>query len=224
MKKFSILLALIGLVSSTMAQRGPLNGNGVVIRKTFDFRNFDKLKLQDLAGEVSVVVGKPFGIEVEIDENLAPLLNVALLDEGKLLVELARNRNNVLYVEKTNIKVQISLPEISVLEHRSNSDLRVRGIVGRYFRLANTGNGDASVAGTIDTFDLVKEGNGDVDAAGLGAKKIEVRAYGNGNVKVNALQQLSVSGSGNGNVQQVGTGALDKDAQLGGNGRIILRN
>lgn len=224
MKKYSASLLFCLLVSFvSIAQRGPLNGNGVIIKKSFSFKDFDKLRLLDLGGQISVAIGKPFGVDIEIDENLAPLLNVESAD-GKLLIELQGNKNNRLYLEKNKIVVRISMPEISVLEHRGNSSLRVNGIVGRYFRLSNTGNGNADISGSIDTFDLVKEGNGSVDATKLTAKKADVSAFGNGNVELNASQQLAIKGSGNGNVTQVGKGRLEAGSSLAGNGRIITRN
>jgi hypothetical protein len=161
MKTFISISAAFLITFGTFAQMRPLNGNGVILKKSFEYKEFDKIKFQDLAGKVSVEVGQPFKVEIEIDENLADLLEVNQ-NEGKLLVAFTGNRNNKLYVEKTNIRIKVSLPEISVLEHTGNTDVLVNGVIGRYFRLENAGNGDVRLNGTVDELDIVKNGNGDV--------------------------------------------------------------
>jgi hypothetical protein len=215
------LFLFAGMLTS-QAQWKPLKGSGKVVTQSFAFNNFDKVALQDIAGKVEVTIGKAFAIKVEIDDNLLTLLEVSEKD-GKLTVKLANNKNNRLYIEDTRIRVHISMPEASVIENDANSDLLVRGIVGRYFRLENYGNGDAIINGTIDELEVTKGGNGNVNASGLSAKVAKVKASGNGDVTVNANQQFWVSGNGNGNVTNTGTARPDAGSRLRGNGEIYYK-
>ncbi|MEI7581413.1 DUF2807 domain-containing protein [Runella sp.] len=215
----SVLFSLVGLM--VQAQRGPLKGTGKLISKTFDFRSFDKVHLEDLDGKIEIEIGKTFSVKIEIDENLEPLLHVSKEEkEDELMISLKGNTNNKLYVEDTRIKVKVTMPEASVIRHRGNSALHITGIVGRYFRLENNGNGDASLQGNIDDLDIKKDGNGDVNAKNLIAKTAKVKCYGNGNVDVHVQISLTAHGSGNGNVGQFGPGKIEPISGITGNGEV----
>lgn len=226
MKKTVMIYALFGLIGPlAQAQRGPLRGTGKLISKTFDFRNFDKVHLEDLDGKIEIEIGKTFSVKIDIDENLEPLLHVSKEEkEDELMISLKGNTNNKLYVEDTRIKVKVTMPEASVIRHRGNSTLHITGIVGRYFRLENNGNGDASLQGTIDDLDIKKDGNGDVNAKTLVAKKAKVKCYGNGNVDVHAQISLTAHGSGNGNVVQFGPGKIEPISGITGNGEVSVKH
>lgn len=205
---------------NSQAQRGPLNGSGNIITKTFDEKDFDKIELKDLAGKATIEVGKPFSIQIDIDDNLEKLLSVKV-NNGKLKIEFEGNQNNKMYIENTNVSVRISLPEISVLEHSGNNQLVVNGIIGRYFRLEKTGNGDAVLNGSIDKLDIKKSGNGDVHATNLIAQEAEVHSSGNGDVMVNAAKTFNASGSGNGDIKNTGAALASTYSSKSGNGDII---
>lgn len=226
MEKLLVIIAILSAVSySTQAQRGPLRGTGKVIQKSYDIRNFDKIHFEDLDGKMQVEIGKTFSVKIEIDENLEPLLHVSKEEkEGVLTIGLKGNVNNKLYVEDTRIKVKVTMPEVSVIQHRGNSALHITGIVGRYFRLENNGNGDTSLQGTIDELDIKKDGNGDVNAKTLIAKTAKVKCYGNGNVDVHTQISLTAHGSGNGNVVQFGPGKIDSISGIMGNGEVRVKH
>ena len=201
------------------AQSGPLRGSGKLVTQSFSFQNFDKLNFEDFDGNIEVEVGKSFLIKVEIDENLAARLKVEKSD-NELTVKLEGNYNGKLYLEDTRIKIKVTLPEVSVIRHRGNTNLHVSGIVGRYFRLENNGNGTATLQGNIDELDLKKSGNGEVKAKNLVAKMAKVKSYGNGNVSVNAQISLTAHGSGNCSVMQFGPGKIDPMSGIIGNGSV----
>ena len=137
-----------------------------------------------------------------------------------MTIGLKGNKNNKLYVEDTRIKVKITMPEASVIRHRGNSSLSVTGIIGRYFRLENEGNGNAVLQGMIDDLDIKKNGNGEVKAQKLVAKMAKVKSYGNGNVQVNTQISLTAHGSGNNSVMQFGPGKIDPISGIMGNGEV----
>lgn len=221
MKKIALITATV-LVACTFcpAQNKPLNGSGKTVVKTFAYQQFDKVGLTGLNGKAIVTIGKPFSVEVTIDDNLAGLLEVKEKD-GQLTVGLTGNEKNNLYLEKTNILIRIGMPEISVLENDANCNVAVQNIVGRYFRIENYGNGDIQLAGTIDRLDIKKEGNGNIAAAELIAKVVNATVSGNGDVTVHATESLGVSGSGNGDVIITGKGKLKAGSAIKGNGEII---
>ena len=105
------------------------------------------------------------------------------------------------------------MPEASVIKNEGNSDLDVKNVFGRYFRLENTGNGDSKIIGTIDALDINKTGNGDVNAENLIAKKATLHSTGNGNLTVNVSDTLSAKVSGNGNIINKGKAKFDANSK-----------
>ncbi len=209
------------MVLFAQAQRGPLRGTGKVVQKSYNIRDFDKINLEDLDGKIEVEIGKTFSIKIEIDENLESLLHVGKDEkEGVLTIGLQGNASNKLYVEGTRIKVKVTMPEASVIQHRGNSNLHVTGVIGRYFRLENAGNGDVLLQGNIDELDIKKNGNGEVKAQSLVAKTAKVKSYGNGNVRVNVQISLTAHGSGNNSVMQFGPGRIEPISGIIGNGEV----
>lgn len=212
------LLLLLVCTCTIQAQNRPLTGSGKIAEQTYPLNGFDKLHLENLAGRVEVEIGRPFSVSIAIDDNLQPLLQTGVLN-GVLKVALKGNERNKLYIENTGIVVKISMPEISVLEHTGNSQLTVNGITGRYFRIKNTGNGNARVTGAIDELDIIKTGNGDINARYLVAKMVKLTTEGNGDVTINTNARFTASLSGNGNVTNYGTGTAAA-SQVTGNGNI----
>lgn len=182
-----MLAVLITICTACFAQKGPLKGSGKTITQTFELKDFDKIKLLDLDGKMEVEVGKPFAISAIIDDNLAQLLE-ATVENGTLTVRLKGNLYNKMYIEETNIKIKISLPKVSEIEHRSNGTLTVNEIAGSYFRIKNTGNGSAYIYGAVDELDIECIDNGSVHAEKITAKKVDVKRSGNGNVYTNQKQ------------------------------------
>jgi hypothetical protein len=221
MKKI-LFAGLLLIVSSVVlnAQNGPLSGSGKIISKTVDYKDFDKISLTDLSGKVEIEVGKPFSIMIDIDDNLEPLLSVSN-NNGKLVMELTGNLNNKMYIENTNIKIKISLPEISLLDHHGNDNVRVNGITGNNFRIEKSGNGDVVLSGTVADLEIKKNGNGNVHAGNLIAQQAVVRSSGNGDITVNAAKTFAANGSGNGDIKNIGAALASTGSSRYGNGDII---
>jgi hypothetical protein len=216
MKKLCFLFLILPTLVNAQ-----LFGSGKVITREFAFKDFDKVNIEDFDGKVEIEVGKPFAVKIEIDENLEPRLRVSKDNsENQLNIILEGNKNGRLYLEKTRIKIRISMPEASVISHRGNTNVHVHGIVGRYFRLETSGNGDVSLSGSIDELDIRKSGNGEVKALKLVSKTAKVKSYGNGNVTVNSQISLGANGSGNGSILQAGPGKIDPMSGVIGNGDV----
>lgn len=222
MKKIILIIAIFNLFcTATFAQKGPLKGTGKIVSRTFDFKDFDKVSFEDFDGKIEVEIGKSFSINVDIDENLEPRLEVKKDDaENQLTIRLAGNLNGKLYLENTRIKIKVTMPEASVIQHRGNTTVYISGIMGRYFRFENDGNGDVSMQGNIDELDIKKNGNGSVNAQKLIAKTAKVKSYGNGNVLVNSQISLAAHGTGNNSVMQFGQGKIDPMSGIVGNGEV----
>jgi Putative auto-transporter adhesin, head GIN domain len=218
--KYFITFAIFILFGKVSLQ-AQLLGSGKVVSRNYAFKNFNKLNIEDFDGKIEVEIGSEYSINLKIDDNLEPMFRI-LLDESEQLLKiyLDKNKNGRLYLEDTNIKISITMPEASVISHRGNTKLTVSGILGRYFRLENTGNGDVYLQGKVDKLDIKKTGNGDVKANKLEAKWVNVKNNGNGNVVVNAVVSLTANGVGNGSVIQFGKGDIEPLSGIIGNGDV----
>jgi len=222
MKKLILFILVFNVFYNiSLAQKGPLRGTGKLISRTFDFKDFDKVSFEDFDGKIEVEIGKPFSIKVDIDENLESRLEVKKdHNEGLLTIRLAGNYSGKLYLEDTHIKIKVTMPEASLIQHRGNTNVHITGVLGRYFRLDNDGNGNVLLQGSIDELDIKKNGNGNVNSQKLIAKTAKVKSYGNGNISVNSQISLVAHGTGNNSVIQFGQGKIDPMSGIIGNGEV----
>lgn len=220
MTKLIIAIALI--LTSTFAN-AQLKGSGTTVTKTYNYKNFDKVAFENLDGKIEVEIGKSWSISVTIDDNLEKLLIFTENpSENELKVQFKGNKNNQMYIEDTNFKIKITMPEASVIKNTGNSNLIVKNVFGRYFRLENTGNGDSKISGTIDSLDINKTGNGDVNTENLIAKKADLKSTGNGDLIVNVSEELSAKLTGNGDIINKGKAKFDANSKKSGNGDLII--
>lgn len=228
MKKWSIAVVLIGLAVISKAQTSDWKGydNSRAISKTFNYTGFDKLNIKNVNGDITVQVGKSFAILVTIDSALLPKLETSINKEGSLTLELKTDWQewySKSYTERAATKITISLPEISVLKYSGNGYLVANDIVGRYFRLNTSGNGDIKLTGSIDELDMIRSGNGDVQAGKLVAKKAKITASGNGDVTINVTEALEANSSGNGDIINKGKALFGAGSEKSGNGQMITQ-
>lgn len=219
MKNVFLTIVLI-LTSFANAQ---LKGSGKTVTKSYAYKNFDKISFQDLDGKIEVEIGKPWSITVTIDDNLESLLSFSEnVSDKELRIQFKGNKNNQMYVEDTNLRIRITMPAASLIKNLGNSDLLVKNIMGRYFKLENTGNGDTKISGMIDVLDIAKTGNGDVNAENLVTTSADLKSIGNGNLTVNVSQKLTAKLIGNGDIINNGKATFDSNSKKSGNGDLIV--
>ena len=216
-----LIIAIVLTLASTYVN-AQLKGSGTTVTKTYNYKNFDKVSFENLDGNIEVEIGKTWSTSVNIDDNLEKfLIFTENPSEKELKVQFKGNRNNQMYIEDTIFKIKITMPEASVIKNTGNSNLIVKNVFGRYFRLENTGNGDSKISGTIDSLDINKTGNGDVNSENLIAKKADLKSTGNGDLIVNVTEQLSAKLTGNGDIINKGKAKFDSNSKKLGNGDLI---
>lgn len=216
-----LIIAIVLTLASIFAN-AQLKGSGKTITKTYNYKNFNQLSLQDLDGKIEIEIGKEFSISVTIDDNLLPLLSFEENNsKNELKIFFKNNVNNNKYIEDTNVKIKITMPKIIVINHSGNSVLVVSNLTGVSFKLENSGNGTATISGKIDTLEIINKGNGNTKARELIAKNAKIKCSGNGNVYTTVCNELTAKVSGNCSVFNFGRAKFDAQSSKSGNARLI---
>jgi hypothetical protein len=197
-----------------------LKGSGNTISKTFENIDFDKVYFEDLDGKIEVEIGKSYSILVVVDDNIEPLLSVTQ-NGNSITVKFQNNKNNWRYIESTNTKIKITLPQASFISNKGNSDLQIKNCNGNYLKLENLSNGNVNITGNIENLEIVNKSNGNLNAKGLIAKNASIICKGNGTVAVNVSDKITAIARGNGNVKNIGLAKFDNKSSKSGNGNLI---
>lgn len=184
------------------------------------FRGFDKVRIENINGEVSIELGKHFGMTAKPPTALSQFSIEQRQDV--LVIQLKKYPS-----EKGSLSspssIVICMPEISKLYNFSNADVLLKNFVGRYLGSENFGNGNVTLQGTVvDFLEITNRGNGNHDAKNLLAKKVAIQKQGNGDAIISTQANFTVEMDGNGDVVNFGTGKAVIRQQLG-TGKVIYR-
>ncbi|MEM0541624.1 DUF2807 domain-containing protein [Flavobacterium sp. j3] len=217
-----LIIAIVFTLTSIFAN-AQLKGTGKTVTKTYDYKTFDKLSFEGLNDDIQVEIGTSFKVEITMKEtNEKNIQFVYDEKETELSLKVKAKTGKELYDERDTYQIKITMPEISVLKNFGNSDINVKGIIGRYFRAETSGNGSIICQGTIDQLDIEKVGNGDINAKKLIAKNAKIKNIGNGNVLVNVSENLEGNLVGNGDIQNIGKAQFSAKSTKKGNGNLIV--
>ena len=217
----TIIITIATLVLSFVAN-AQLKGSGKTLTKTYDYKNFENINLNDFDGKIEIEVGKPFAISVIIDDNLVKLLEVTENKSNQAIsLSLKGNYNNKLYIEYTKIKIKISLPKLISITHRGNSSLNINNYKDENLKIDNSSNGSISIFGQVTTLDIKNDGNGNINAEKLLTQNAKIKCAGNGNVKVNTTELIEAKAIGNCTVFNIGKGKFSSNSSKSGNARLI---
>lgn len=212
-KSSLLILALLFVSQITKAQNET---------KTYDFKNFDKVQIENVNGEVEIELGESYSITVSVKDNAQEQVQI-IKSEDKLLVKLD-SKFVTDWKSIKLVKVKLVMPEISKLFNFSNADVSVKNFVGRYFRIENTGNGNISVVGSVvDHIEIKNNGNGNLETKNIISKKVDISKSGNGDVNIRTDTDFNVEMNGNGDIVNYGKGKAIINKQSG-TGKVVYRN
>jgi Putative auto-transporter adhesin, head GIN domain len=215
------ILAIVMTVASTFAN-AQLKGSGKTITKTYEYKNFDKIYLDDLDGKIEIEVGSTWSILITIDDNLEKFLNFTeKKSDGALTIFFKGNNNNNMYIEDTNIRIKVTMPSITGLRHNGNSSLMVTNCNSESLKIDNLNNASTTIIGKVNNLTIKNTGNGNLYADKLLSKTSTIKCSGNGNVNVNISDTITAKTSGNGSVVNKGTAKFDDNSSKSGNGSLI---
>lgn len=186
----------------------------------YEIKEFDKVQIEGVNGEIEIILGKPFAISVFGKENIQNQFEI-FKAEDKLIIRMKSSKANNY---QNNTKVKVEMPEISKLYNFSNADVSVREFIGRYLGIENKGNGNISVVGSnVDFIEIKNDGNGNINTKEIFSKKVDISKTGNGDVYIKTNSSFNVDMSGNGDIVNFGNGKAFIKTKSG-TGRILNRN
>ncbi len=212
---FSLLFIISSTINILAQSKSPTVAKGLTLK------DFDKVQIENINGQVEIVLGKKYAIRIIADEDTRELVHVTRV-EDKLHVTLTK-KNIDDKVKRKSVKIEIEMPEISKLYNKSNTDVIINNFVGRYIGIENDGNGDILLLGSIvDFIEIENKGNGNVLAKSINAKKAIVNKAGNGDIAVKCDNYFKVTMAGNGDIINYGN-AKAVIEKVSGNGKVVYR-
>lgn len=212
--KSAILIAALFFVSHIIKAQNDV--------KSYDFKEFDKVQIQNINGDVEIEIGKSYSITVSGKENAQQQVHVTK-SEDKLLVCLVDKFLND-WKNREVVKIKIVMPDISNLFNYSNADVSIQKFAGRYIRIENKGNGNVMVSGSVvERIDLNNNGNGNLEARDIISKGVNIFKAGNGDVSIRTDTNFYVEMNGNGDIVNYGQGKAIIKKQSG-TGKVLYRN
>lgn len=174
-----------------------VQGSGNVGSDTRALSGFRKIKAGS-AVKLDVTVQKGYSVVVEADDNL--LTHITTEVDGDTLVIGTRDSIS----SRSDIKVTISLPELSALDLSGASAAAVTGANGEELNITASGASKVKINGQAKELHADASGASNIDAESLPVENAEAEASGASTITVNALGRADLNASGASTVIYVG--------------------
>ncbi|MGE3468087.1 MAG: head GIN domain-containing protein [Pyrinomonadaceae bacterium] len=218
MKKFGVLIfaaaLIVGLVAATMSsfgrigdkffnfsfKVGAVKGSGNLATDRRDIAEFHGV---DVSGvfKVEIVAQKDFGVEIEADDNLLPLIETKI-------------RKGVLHISTDGkvssgnpMIVRISAPDIDRIDASGAAEVTLSEVKNSGLTIDSSGASKIKLAGETAKLVIDISGATKVDAEELTAENATVKASGASKVAVNVTGSLRGDASGASRIEYSGSPA-----------------
>ena len=178
--------------------KNAINGNGDVISKSFDLKDFDQIVINGHA-DVDFTQSSTYEVTVRTQENIFEWLDYKV--EGTTLVIEAKDHRDV---RATTYDIVIQAPELKKLTVNGATDFNVKGL-----RM----DGD---------LDVQVNGAGDLDFEGITCNSLSIEVNGAADANLTSIdiaRKLKVQVNGAGDVDITGS-AVDVSLEVNGAGDI----
>ena len=176
--------------------KNAINGNGDVISKSFDLKDFDQIVINGHA-DVDFTQSSTYEVTVRTQENIFEWLDYKV--EGTTLVIEAKDHRDV---RATTYDIVIQAPELKKLTVNGATDFNVKGLrMDGDLDVQVNGAGDLDFEGiTCNSLSIEVNGAADANLTSIDiARKLKVQVNGAGDVDItgNAVDvSLEVNGAG----------------------------
>jgi len=215
MKKFGFLIfvvvLVIGFIAASASSFGKLDtggmfhfnfggvkGSGNVITQSRDHSDFHAVEVSN-AIQVEITAQKDFAIEVQADDNIAPLVRTEV-DGGVLKISCDKH-----YSSSTPVRVRVAAPNIDELEISGASNVSLAGIKNSDLNVEVSGASKLRVDGSTSDLKIEASGASKVDTSALASESCTVSTSGASNATVSAVVSLTADASGASHINYSGS-------------------
>lgn len=166
-----------------------VKGSGNISTETRDIADFTGV---DVSGvfQVEITAQKDFGIEIEADDNLLPLINTEVRG-GVLRIETTEKISS-----EHGLKIRISAPDIDSIDASGVAKVNLSGVKNNELRVDTSGASKVNIKGETANLTIEVSGASSIDAENLKAEYVNVDASGASHVSVFATGELKSDASG----------------------------
>ena len=206
---FSLALLLFGC-----RERG-VKGSGNVITESREIEDFNEVEVSG-AYNINISVGGNTSLSVSAEDNLQKFITTRIVNE-RLIIENSRNLS-----PKRKIEINITTPELDLLNSSGICNIYVEGIDEQTFTLDLSGAGVTELYGKVENFNVDLAGASLLEARELFARFVEIDANDASQAEIYVSERLTVDLSGNGNIDYYGD-PLEVNSAVSGIGQITKR-
>ena len=206
-----ILVALLAGCADLVTSGETITGSGQLVSRSFDLAAFSRIDAND-AAQVEVTRGEAFRVDVEVNDNLASRLDVAV-------------RGNTLHVGLQNgsyshvtLRAQVTMPELSGVALNGGSTLRGE-LASEGLALNLDGGTRTTLTGTAGRVTIDINGGSQALLGDLTAGEVEVNA--NGGSRVEIKTNGAVRGTANGASTVTVGGSISPSISMSSGGSFL---
>lgn len=176
--------------------KNTVKGEGPVITKTLDFKDFDAIEVNGSA-DIVFTQADTWEVTVRTQENIFDVLDFKV-NAGTLVLE-AKDRQNIRAEE---YEVTIKAPQLKEIEMNGAGDINIPGGLRSEgdFQVEINGAGDVEMTRIVcKELKITANGTCDVDAHGIDVESVKVQINGAGDVELSGKAgsaDLEVNGAG----------------------------
>ena len=238
-----LVAALVGAVLSlapAAATAATVTGSGQIATETRSVAEFQAISMS-VSMDLSVRQGSTASLQVQLDDNLLPLLETVVENQSRGATLVVRWKSSASIYHRSKAKLTVVVPKLTALSLSGSGDALVQSFNTPSMQVAVTGSGDVRLPNlSTEELGIRISGSGDVAADGkatklkvsiagsgdvrlkdLVAEEVSVRIAGSGDAVVNAQKTLDVSVAGSGDVLYSGNAVVKKS--VAGSGSVRQR-
>jgi hypothetical protein len=210
----SILVLLVAGCAGVVPTGDTITGSGQLVSRSFDLAGFSRIDANN-AAQVEVTRGEAFRVDVEVNDNLEPRLDVAV-------------RGNTLHIALQNgsyrsvtLRAQVTMPELTGATLDGASTLRGE-LAGEDMALNLNGSTRATLTGIAGRVTIDINGGSQALLSNLTAGEVEVNANGGSRVEIKTSGAVRGTANG-GSTITVGGSPSSVDVETEGASRVISK-
>ncbi len=193
--------ALFIFTSVLMIGLSPVKAEEITVKR--DLRGFDKIRIDEVAIEIDVMVGEDYSIEIEGEEEIVDHLLMRVRGE-KLVIYKDGDKKIWDRAGTDSPKVTITMPKFTGLDLRGAVDADIKGVDSEEVEFDLKGAGNIEVEGKCGWLILDFKGAGNIEAEDLHCRQVEVDLKGAGNIEIFASEKVDADISGMGSIEVYG--------------------